>query len=67
MAVRFYGCAEYHLATVLHAYDGELVDVILMDGSDHIERVEETMLRQVDQKKAVTPSDSRGRGFLSKR
>ena len=44
-----------HPATVLHAYDGELVDVIPMDGSDRIERVEETMLRRSTRRKQSCP------------
>lgn len=47
--VRFFGDPTYYLAAVLHNNIPGLVDVVLMDGKNKIERVDETMLRNVDQ------------------
>lgn len=68
VGVRFYGDPSYYLAAILHNDRNGLVDIVLMDGTDEIERVDETMLRSVDQDSHELPKncDHCDKGFYRK-
>ena len=69
VAVRFFGDPKFHLAVVMQVQAGlGLADVVMMNGSEKREVVDETLVRSVDQVSHALPKDTdhSDKGFYRK-